>query len=91
MKTAFFAALLIGLIVLGTQEVQAQDYNPYYYPHSGMELNIKGMGKKMTRITSYMCCTISYIYRNTRLTRPAVSQPVLSSRGGPRRSFRVQR
>jgi hypothetical protein len=28
MKTAFLAALLIGLMVLGTHEVQAQDYSP---------------------------------------------------------------
>src|SRR5215831_9964100 len=30
MKTAFLAALLIGSIVLGTQEVQAQGYGPSY-------------------------------------------------------------
>ena len=35
MKTAFLAVMLIGLIVLGTHEVQAQAYgSPYYYPPS---------------------------------------------------------
>jgi hypothetical protein len=55
-----------------------------------MRLNIKGMRKNMTRTTSYMCCTTSYIYRNTNLTRhthPAALQQVLAPLGGHRRSF----
>jgi hypothetical protein len=34
MKTAFSAVMLIGLIVLGTHDLQAQAYGPYYYPPS---------------------------------------------------------
>jgi hypothetical protein len=32
MKTVFLAVMLIGLIVFGTHDVQAQAYGPYYYP-----------------------------------------------------------
>src|ERR671922_1122018 len=31
MKTAFAATVLLGLLVLGTRDAQAQAYGPYYY------------------------------------------------------------
>jgi len=46
MKTAFLAALLIGSIVLGTQEVQAQDYSPYYYPPYGNGAQYQGYAQE---------------------------------------------
>ena len=46
MKTAFLAALLIGAIVLGTQEVQAQDYSPYYYPPYGNGAQYQGYAQE---------------------------------------------
>ena len=46
MKMAFLAALLIGSIVLGTQEVQAQDYSPYYYPPYGNGAQYQGYAQE---------------------------------------------
>jgi hypothetical protein len=63
---------------------------PITIPHPGMELSIKDM----IHTTSYMCCTTSYIYRNTNLTKhthPAALQQALSSHGGQRRSFRAHK
>jgi hypothetical protein len=31
MKTSFLAVALLALLTWGTQEVQAQTYDPYYY------------------------------------------------------------
>jgi hypothetical protein len=46
MKTAFLAVMLIGSVVLGTHEVQAQAYGSYYYPPSWNEAQYQGYAQE---------------------------------------------
>lgn len=85
MKTAFLAVVLIGSVVLGTHEVQAQAYGSYYYPPSWNGAPYQGYAQEYDpyyelHVLHYQ----SYIYRNTSLTRhthPAALQQVLTSHG----------
>ena len=99
MKNSFLAITLLALLVLGSRDVQAQAYGPYYDPYWDINISnisnicstssIYSTGNKMIRTGNFMRCIISCICSNTssiKYTNPAAMHGVLSSQIGQRRS-----